>query len=86
LVVIANTGGAEVSLSGYALHDEGRKHEVSLGRFGSLQPGQQLAIVTGDTAAAAEGRVVWKRQNVWNNDGDITNLIAPDGSFTVTGC
>jgi len=30
--------------------------------------------------------VVWKRQNVWNNDGDIANLIAPDGSVTVTGC
>jgi len=86
VVVIANTGGAEVSLSGYVLHDEGRKHEVSLGQFGSLQPGQQLAIVTGDTATAAQGRVVWKRQNVWNNDGDIANLIAPDGSFTVTGC
>jgi hypothetical protein len=86
VVVIGNSGGAEVSLSGYVLHDEGRKHEVGLGQFGSLQPGQQLAIVTGDTATAADGRVVWKRQNVWNNDGDIANLIAPDGSVTVTGC
>lgn len=77
-----------MSLSGpgYVLHDEGRKHKVGLGQFGSLQPGQQLAIVTGDTATAADGRVVWKRQNVWNNDGDIANLIAPDGSVTVTRC
>ena len=86
VVVIGNSGGAEVSLSGYVLHDEGRKHEVGLGQFGSLQPGQQLAIVTGDTATASDGRVVWKRQNVWNNDGDVGNLIAPDGSVTVTGC
>ena len=86
VVVIANTGGATASLSGYVLHDEGRKHEVTLGQFGSLQPGQRLEILTGEDAAAGDGRVVWKYQNVWNNDGDIANLIAPDGTTTTTRC
>jgi hypothetical protein len=86
VVVIANTGGSPMSLAGFVLHDEGRKHEVSLGQFGTLQPGQRLAILTGDNPTAAEGQVVWKRQNVWNNDGDIANLIAPDGTTTTTRC
>jgi hypothetical protein len=86
VVVIANTGGAAASLSGYLLHDEGRKHEVTLGQFGTLQPGQQLAIVTGDEATAGDGQVIWKRQNVWNNDGDVANLIAPDALTTTLRC
>jgi hypothetical protein len=30
--------------------------------------------------------VVWKRQNVWNNDGDIANLIGPDGAVQTVRC
>jgi hypothetical protein len=86
VVGLANTGSSAISLSGYVLHDEGRKHEVALGQFGALEPGQRLAIVSGADATAGEGRVVWKRQNVWNNDGDVANLIAPDGTTTVTRC
>lgn len=86
VVGIANTGSSAVSLSGFVLHDEGRKHEVALGQFGTLEPGQRLEIMTGEDATAADGRVVWKRQNVWNNDGDVANLIAPDGTTTVTRC
>jgi len=28
--------------------------------------------------------VVWKRQNVWNNDGDVANLVGPDGTIEVS--
>ncbi|MFN3257881.1 MAG: hypothetical protein ACE37B_19550 [Ilumatobacter sp.] len=85
-VAIANTGGETVSLSGYVLHDEGRNHEVSLGQFGSLDPAQRLVIVTGPDAVAGDGRVVWKLQNVWNNDGDVAHLIAPDATLTTLAC
>ena len=86
IVTIGNTGGETISLSGYTLHDEGDKHSVSLGQFGSLEAGEQLRILTGEDAVDGDGQVVWKRQNVWNNDGDIAFLIAPDGTEISVRC
>ncbi|TDT16476.1 uncharacterized protein DUF1524 [Ilumatobacter fluminis] len=84
-VTIANRGGQPGDLSGYRLHDEGDKHSTPLGQWGPLQPGATLTIVTGDQASEAESRVVWKRQNVWNNDGDIAHLVGAGGIQTI-GC
>jgi len=75
IVTIANVGGEPMSLSGFRLHDEGDKHSTNLDGFGMLGPGDQLRILTGDDAAPGDGQVVWKRQNVWNNDGDTAHLI-----------
>ena len=86
VVTIGNTGGETITLSGYTLHDEGDKHTTGLGEFGSLEPGEQLRILTGPDAVDGDGQVVWKNQNVWNNDGDIAFLVAPDGSETQRGC
>ena len=77
-VTIANTGGAPASLSGWTLHDEGRRHELGLSRFDAIAPGEQLVVVTGPDAVDGPGRAVWKRQHVWNDDGDEATLIAPD--------
>ncbi len=85
-VTIANEGGEAISLSGYRLHDRGEKHTTSLGGFGSMNAGETLTIRTGPDAVAGAGEVVWKRQNVWNNDGDTAYLVAPDGSETSVGC
>lgn len=85
-VTLANEGGSPADLSGYTLHDEGDKHRVSLGQFGSIQPGDTLTIRTGPDAVVGEGEVVWKRQHVWNNDGDTAFLIAPDGTQVSTRC
>ena len=85
-VVIANIGGAPADLNGYLLHDDGRKHETPLGQWGPLPPGSRLTIATGDDASDGDGRVIWKGQNVWNNDGDIAHLITPDGTITTTRC
>lgn len=86
VVVIGNTGGEPISLSGYTLYDEGVNHSVSLGRFGTIEPGQQLALLSGPDANAAVGAFVWTGQDVWNNDGDTAFLIAPDGSEQRAGC
>jgi hypothetical protein len=84
--VISNPGGSPADLNGFVLHDEGRKHETTLGQWGPLVAGTNLTIVSGADAAEAPGEVVWKRQNVWNNDGDIANLIAPDGTVQTVRC
>jgi hypothetical protein len=30
--------------------------------------------------------VIWKRQNVWNNDGDTAYLVTPSGSVASANC
>ena len=84
-VVIANRGGQPADLSGFRLHDEGDKHSTPLGAWGPLAPGATLTIVTGDEATDGPNRVVWKRQNVWNNDGDTAYLVGAGGVQT-RGC
>jgi len=85
-VVISNPGGSPAGLNGFVLHDQGRKHETTLGQWGPLAAGTDLKIVTGEDAAEGAGRVVWKRQNVWNNDGDVASLVSPDGTVQTTRC
>lgn len=84
-VVIANRGGEPASLSGYALHDFESRHSTPLGQWGSIAPSTSLTIVTGPDASEGPNRVVWKRQNVWNNDGDTAYLVGPTGEQS-RGC
>ena len=85
-VTLANNGGTTKSLSGLHASRRRRQHRVSLGQFGSIQPGDTLTILTGPDAVVADGEVVWKRQHVWNNDGDTAFPIAPDGTQASTRC
>ena len=85
-VVIANRGGEPADLSGYTLHDVENRHSTSLGQWGSLAPGASLTIVTGPDATDGPDRAVWKRQNVWNNDGDTAHLVGDGGGTQTTRC
>lgn len=49
--------------------------------MGPLAAGTNPAIGSGEEAVKAPGELVWKRQDVLNNDGDVANLIAPDGAL-----
>jgi hypothetical protein len=81
-VVIHNPSPDPESMAGWTLHDEGNKH--SYGFPGVAIPGEvSVTIRTGPDATTP---IVWKNQNVWNNDGDIAYLIAPDGETQSVGC
>lgn len=82
-VVLANRGGEPADLAGSTLHDEGNKHSTPLGQWGPVAPGATLTILTGEDAVEGPARVVWKRQNVWNNDGDRAFLVGPWGEQSV---
>ena len=77
IVVLQNRGSEPIRLSGWVLHDEGRKHEYDLSVI-SLLSGQRVSILTGPDATPTTDAVVWKQQNVWNNDGDTAHLINPN--------
>lgn len=85
-VVLENPTANAISLAGYELHDEESRHSTMLDRFGSIAAGARLVILTGGDNVESSGEVIWKRQNVWNNDGDTAYLVAPSGSVTSARC
>lgn len=85
-VQLVNPTAGSISLAGYQIHDEESRHSTPLDQFGSLDAGASLVILTGDDAVASPGEVVWKQQNVWNNDGDTAYLVTPTGSITSVPC
>jgi hypothetical protein len=85
-VVLVNPTANAISLAGYQLHDEESRHSTMLDQFGSIDAGATLVILTGEDNVASPGEVVWKRQNVWNNDGDTASLVTPSGSVTSARC
>jgi len=86
LVTIANDGATALSLRGYVLHDEESRHSFSLPGNISIGPGETLTIATGPDAESGPVQIVWKRQNVWNNDGDTAFLISQDGDEISLRC
>jgi hypothetical protein len=63
------------------LHDEGRKHSYTFVGF-TLPPGGTVVVMTGpDNVADDPNEILWKRQHVWNNDGDTAFLLNPSGEL-----
>ncbi len=85
-VVLENPTANAISLAGYQLHDEESRHATMLDQFGSIEAGARLVILTGEDAVESPGEVVWKRQNVWNNDGDTAFLVAPSATVASARC
>jgi hypothetical protein len=84
-VVISNDGVSALNMRGHRLHDEGEKNLYSFPNL-SIEPGATLTVATGPDATTDANRVVWKSQNVWNNDGDTATLIGPTGETTSLRC
>jgi hypothetical protein len=79
-VTIANAGTSVLSLSGWVLHDEGRKHSYTFGSI-TLEPAATVIVMTGpDNVADDPNEILWKSQHVWNNDGDTAFLLDPSGA------
>lgn len=84
-VELANAADTVAFLDGWRLHDDGTNHSWPLDGL-SIEPGGRLIIATGDTPTEGEGIVVWKRENIWNNDGDTAHLVDPAGTETTLAC
>lgn len=77
-VYIDNLGDIAVSTEGWILVSGVGSQKFSL-RTAEIGPRASLRIVSGRTTAAQDGDMIWTKQNVWNNDGDIARLYDADG-------
>ena len=68
-MTITNSGSSSVSRAGWKLTDEGANHSYTFTGTTVLAAGS-VTIASGTTT----GDITWKRDNVWNNDGDTAYL------------
>jgi len=50
------------------------------------ESGEWVDAYTGENVSPGPGEVLWKAQNVWNNDGDTAYLLNPSGQSTSISC
>jgi hypothetical protein len=69
-----------LSLVGWRVLDAGAKHTYRVGEF-TLPPDAPVTLVTGGSAASDTAEVLhWgRRAAVWNNAGDVVNVVDERG-------
>ena len=78
-VTIVNTGSTAINPRGWRLHDEDVNHSYTFGSV-TIEPGGTIVVTTGpDNDADDPKEILWKRQHVWNNEGDTGLLLDPPG-------
>ncbi len=78
-VEIENMGSQPVQLEGFTLSDTANNEFIFPEVV--LAPGERLRVYTG-SGTPAPGAIYWGSTSpIWNNDGDVAYLRAPDGSL-----
>lgn len=81
-VTVGNGGSSPTDLTGWSIHDEGVKHTYNFPAGYTLAPGASVTVRSGGAAAA--GELHWTNSLVWNNDGDIADLVNAGGGVVST--
>jgi hypothetical protein len=77
-VYIDNLGDIAASTEGWILASGVGGQRFRLGTT-EIGPHASLRIVSGRTTAVQNGDMLWTKQNVWNNDGDVARLYDANG-------
>tara|TARA_Y100001960_G_scaffold178614_1_gene187319 strand:+ start:1510 stop:2745 length:1236 start_codon:yes stop_codon:yes gene_type:complete len=78
-IVIYNKSAANVDMTGWTVSDDGRKHTFNFPSGFILYSDLSVEIVSGRTGQDTSSTIYWKKQTVWNNDGDTATLFDSDG-------
>ena len=79
-VVISNKGTSNLDMTGWSISDDGRKHTFNFPSGFTLNSGLSVEIVSGGAGQDTSAIIYWKKQTVWNNDGDTATLFDSDGN------
>jgi competence protein ComEC len=82
-VKVTNKGSSPVSLDGWKIEDDGKKHTYSFPSY-TLGAGSSVTVYTKkDTNSATE--LYWGSSNpIWNNEGDTASLYDNNGQLVST--
>jgi|GEM_PF-837501 hypothetical protein len=78
-VTVVNQGGSPVDMTSWKITDEGEKHTFVFPAGFVLNPGASVVIMSGPDQVGGAGTISWKKQSVWNNDGDVATLWNANG-------
>ncbi len=79
IVTIENRGSETVNISGWVLVSEIGNQRLTFPQGTTIAAGGSIRVVSGSDASAGEGRILWTRSNIWNNDGDPAVLLDNTG-------
>lgn len=78
-VLIRNTSGEPVELTGWQLHDGAKRHVYVFPTF-VLAPGAEVKLWTRDGVNDAANLYWGQRTSIWNNQGDTGVLLNASGA------
>ncbi len=79
-VTVTNTGDSDYWFKDWSIVDEGMKHTFNFPSQFILETGKSVEIISGSYVTNSKEMLYWKKQSVWNNDGDTATLLDSTGS------
>lgn len=83
IVVISNNSDSQQDMTGWTITDEGVKHTFSFPDGFVLDAGMSVEVVSGVDGDDTKSAIYWKKQTVWNNDGDAATMVDSGGSVVM---
>ena len=83
-LVITNAGDSQQDMTGWTIVDEGAKHTFNFPNRFILDPGLTVEVVSGSLGDDTNSILYWKKQTVWNNDGDTASVLDSTGRIIGT--
>ena len=80
-IVLLNNGNSQQDMTQWTVADEGTKHTFNFPNGFILEAGKSVEIVSGEVGDNTQSTLYWKKQTVWNNDGDIATVLDKDGNI-----
>ena len=80
-VVISNNGNSQQDMTGWSITDEGLKHTFSFPDGFVLGAGMSVEVMSGGAGDNTQSIIYWKKQPVWNNDGDTATILDSKGNI-----
>ena len=79
VVTITNEGDSQQALTGWSIVDQGVKHTFSFPNGFILDTGMSVEVLSGASGDDSNLTLYWKKQTVWNNDGDTATVLDSTG-------
>ena len=80
IVAISNSGDSHQDMTGWSITDEGVKHTFSFPDGFLLGAGMSVEVMSAGTGDDTQSIIYWKKQHVWNNDGDTATILDSEGN------
>ena len=74
-----NEGDSQQALTGWSIVDQGVKNTISFPNGFILDTGMSVEVLSGASGDDSNLTLYWKKQTVWNNDGDTATVLDSTG-------